>query len=180
MRSYRAQHNLFAVSANARETAINTEQALDTTMLIGLSDVPNREPRRESNADELTGKEEPDAIYDLGGTAAMPVNFPKAQAQHFAWLLAYALGTTTSAAAGDGYKHTITPIEGDLDADRSLPSMTGAFRYGDSILLKPPVKPATWALWAAPALFLGVGLLLALRLFRQARPRAGDAGEDRA
>ncbi|MEX6724723.1 cytochrome c-type biogenesis protein [Parapedomonas caeni] len=53
-------------------------------------------------------------------------------------------------------------------------------RYGDSILLKPPVKPATWALWAAPALFLGVGLLLALRLFRQARPRAGDAGEDRA
>lgn len=53
-------------------------------------------------------------------------------------------------------------------------------RYGDSILLKPPVKPVTWVLWAAPALFLGAGLLLALRLFRQARPGKDDAPEARS
>lgn len=134
MRSFRAQHNLFAVSANARETAVNTEQTLDTTLLIGQGDMPNVEPRRESNADELTGKEEPDTIYDLGSTGSMTVNFPKAQPQHFAFLLAYALGSTATAAAGDGYQHTITPIAGDLDLSRSLPTFTSAFRFGDAVL----------------------------------------------
>lgn len=133
MRSYRAQHNLCAVSASAAETAINTAQALDTTLLIGLDNAPNLEPKRESNADELTGKEEPDAIYDLGATSGMSMNFPKAQAQHFAFLLAYALGAASSAAAGDGYLHSLTPIAGDLDADRSLPGFTLGFRYGETV-----------------------------------------------
>jgi cytochrome c-type biogenesis protein CcmH len=35
-------------------------------------------------------------------------------------------------------------------------------RYGDFVLLKPPVKPATWLLWFGPALvLLGGGVLLA-------------------
>lgn len=46
-------------------------------------------------------------------------------------------------------------------------------RYGDWVLLQPPVKPATYLLWAAPVLFLGVGLLLVWRLFRQAKPKEG-------
>src|SRR5918994_5117565 len=39
-------------------------------------------------------------------------------------------------------------------------------RYGDFVLLKPPVKPATWGLWFGPALVLvgaGAGIVLYLR-----------------
>ena len=133
-RSYMATHNLVAVSANSRETAINTEQTLDTTMLVALGDVINLEHRRESNENEATGKEEPDALYDLGALAKASFNFGKAQPQHFAFLLAYALGACSTAAAGSGYQHTITPIDGDLDGDRSIPSFTAAQRYGDTVL----------------------------------------------
>ena len=133
-RSYMATHDLIAVSANTRETAINTEQTLDTTMLAALGDVINLEHRRESNENEASGHEEPDTIYDLGSLANWSANFEKAQPQHFAFLLAYALGVATPSAAGSGYKHTITPISGDLDNDRSCPSFTAAQRYGDNVL----------------------------------------------
>jgi hypothetical protein len=129
-----ATHDLIAVSANAKETAINTEQTLDTTMLCALGDMINLENRRESNENEATGKEEPDTIYDLGSLANGSFNFEKAQPQHFAFLLAYALGVSAAVAAGSGYQHTITPIEGELDDDRSLPSFTAAQRYGKTVL----------------------------------------------
>jgi hypothetical protein len=129
-----ATHDLIAVSANTAETAINTEQALDTTMLAALGDVINLEHRRESNENEATGHEEPDMIYDLGSLANWSANFEKGQPQHFAFLLAYALGVATPAAAGSGYQHTIVPIEGDLDNDRSVPSFTAAQRYGNNVL----------------------------------------------
>jgi cytochrome c-type biogenesis protein CcmH len=37
-------------------------------------------------------------------------------------------------------------------------------RYGDFILLRPPVDPMTWLLWGGPLLMLGLGLIMALRL----------------
>ena len=40
-------------------------------------------------------------------------------------------------------------------------------RYGDYVLLEPPLKPATWILWFAPAGFAAVALLLAVRYFRR-------------
>ncbi len=41
-------------------------------------------------------------------------------------------------------------------------------RYGDFVLLKPPVKAATLPLWAAPWAILGVGFLIfTLFLFRK-------------
>ena len=134
MRSFMATHDLIAVSANLRETAINTEKALDTTMLCALGDIINMEHRRESNESEATGKEEPDTIYDLGALVNASFNFEKAQPQHFAFLLAFALGACTSAAAGAGKLHTILPIAGDLDDHRSLPSFTAAQRYGNTVL----------------------------------------------
>lgn len=46
-------------------------------------------------------------------------------------------------------------------------------RYGDWVLLKPPVKPATYALWAAPVLFLLLGVVLVWRIFRKRAPKEG-------
>jgi hypothetical protein len=148
MRSYQATHNLIGVSAGAKETAINTEQTLDTTMLCGLSDIINLDYRRESNGDEATGYEEPDALYDLGALANATLNFDKAQPQHFAFLAAFALGQITSVALGDGYKHTITPIDGDLDSNRSVPTFTAAQRYGKTVLKRRFASMAVDALTA--------------------------------
>lgn len=134
MREFRATKDLIAVSANTQETAINTEQTLDTSMLVSMSNIANREPRRESNADELTGYEEPDTIYDLGDLAGMTMDFPKAQPQHFAFLMAYALGSVAVAAAGTGYEHTLTPASVEEDADRSNPSFTLIQRLGDTVV----------------------------------------------
>jgi cytochrome c-type biogenesis protein CcmH len=47
-------------------------------------------------------------------------------------------------------------------------------RYGDFILLKPPVAPRTWLLWAAPALFLTGGLAIVLVVIGR-RARMGRA-----
>ena len=125
---------MIAVSAYNKETAINTEQTLDTSLLVDLNDVIDIEPRREDNAEELTGKEEADEIYDLGHVSKWTANFPKAQPQHFAFLLAFGLGSVAAAAAGAGYEHTVTPIDGDEDEARSLPSFTAGQRYGDTVL----------------------------------------------
>lgn len=119
-----------AVSANAKETAINTERTLDTGMLCDMASIPDIEARRENNADEAHGKEEPDLLYDLGGISKMRMRFPRCQAQHMAFLGSFGLGISSSAAAGSGWRRTITPITGDLDAVRSTPSFTLAARLG--------------------------------------------------
>ncbi|MDY7034560.1 MAG: hypothetical protein SV375_00130 [Thermodesulfobacteriota bacterium] len=133
-RNFMATHNLIAVSAGSRETAINTVQTLDVTLLAALDNTINLEPRREPNADEATGYEEPDLVYDLGHKTVGPLSFPKAQPQHFAFILAYALGLCYSSAIGSAYEHEILPIDGDLDGDRSNPSFTAAQRFGKTVL----------------------------------------------
>ena len=40
-------------------------------------------------------------------------------------------------------------------------------RYGDFVLLRPPVAPRTWLLWAAPALFLVAGLAAVVVVIRR-------------
>jgi len=42
-------------------------------------------------------------------------------------------------------------------------------RYGDYILLDPPVEPRTWVLWFAPIVVLVAGMMLALATFARRR-----------
>lgn len=44
-----------------------------------------------------------------------------------------------------------------------------AERYGDFVLLRPPMDARTWALWLAPLLLAGVGALIVARA-RGAKP----------
>lgn len=133
MLNNRANLNLLAVSANARESAINTFQTLDTTLMVDVGDYLNLDVRRETNVDEANGREEADTIYDNGATASGQLTFNKAQPHQVAFIMAYGLGSVATTAAGSGYLHTITPIAGDVDLDRSNPSFTGAQRVGKTI-----------------------------------------------
>jgi len=44
-------------------------------------------------------------------------------------------------------------------------------RYGDFILMKPPVQPNTWLLWLAPFLVLGAGGVVAAIVIKKAASR---------
>ena len=134
MRNTQATHNILAVSASKAEPALNEVQELDTAMLVAMGDILKLSPTTETNKDEAIGKEEADTIYNLGGIVEGTLNFEKCQPQHLAFLAAYALGVVSTAAAGTGYAHTITPIAGDLSAGRSNPSFTAAQKLGDTII----------------------------------------------
>ncbi|MDE1148836.1 MAG: cytochrome c-type biogenesis protein CcmH [Azospirillaceae bacterium] len=57
-------------------------------------------------------------------------------------------------------------VKGDTDT-QAVAFLTD--RYGDYVLLRPPVKPATYLLWFGPfALLLGGGLVLVLKGRRRA------------
>ena len=49
-------------------------------------------------------------------------------------------------------------------------------RYGDFVLLDPPVKPETYALWFGPAAVFVAGAAIAFALLRRTRAGARDAG----
>jgi hypothetical protein len=135
IRNFLATHNLLAVSANLQETAINAEQELDTLMLADLSSVLNYRALKVPNREELTGKEEADRLYDLGGTVAGSLSFSRAQPQHFAFLLAYGLGQAETTTLGSsGFRHVLTPRAGEVDAARSNPSFTAAMRFGKQVM----------------------------------------------
>ncbi|MBE1237359.1 cytochrome c-type biogenesis protein CcmH [Phaeovibrio sulfidiphilus] len=50
-------------------------------------------------------------------------------------------------------------------------------RYGDFVLMEPPVKPSTYALWAAPGVLLVVGIWALVRTLR-ARSASAAPGSD--
>lgn len=134
-RNFLATHNLLAVSAKLKEVAINTEQELDTSLLVDLNSVLNYQALKFPNRDELTGKEEADRLHDLGGKVGGSLSFSRAQPQHFAFLLAYALGQVETGSVGSGgYRHTIRPLSGEVDGARSNPSFTAAMRFGRQVL----------------------------------------------
>jgi len=50
-------------------------------------------------------------------------------------------------------------------------------RYGEFVLLRPPVNAMTVALWASPAVLFGLGALSAWLYLRQRRPSPAAPGE---
>jgi len=54
------------------------------------------------------------------------------------------------------------------DTDRQIEEFL-VERYGDFVLLKPPMKPTTYALWYGPAGVFVIGLLAAAVFFRRGR-----------
>ena len=129
MRSYLSNYNLIAVSAGLKETGLNVEQTLDTVLLMEAASFPQLKRRTEDNASEANGKEEADTVYDLGATSEASFSFEKMQAQHAAFLLAYALGLSTPSAWGTGYKHLLKPT-----SSMDTLHFTGASRIGATIL----------------------------------------------
>ena len=50
-------------------------------------------------------------------------------------------------------------------------------RYGDFVLLKPPLNFGTALLWLAPLLLLSIAIVLAIRQLRSAVPSTASGGE---
>lgn len=69
-------------------------------------------------------------------------------------------------------------VRGQLAAGRSDEQVKDFLvqRYGDFVLYQPPFKPATWLLWGGPALLLGAGLMLLLRIVRRAGRDVDEEG----
>jgi len=130
MKSFLSQYSQVSVSLLLKETALNTEQTLSHTLMVDAGDILAVEPRRETNADEQTGKEEADSIYDKGGLSKLSLNFNKAKPQDFALLYGFGMGTPSVVAAGaTGYKHTFIP-----KVDPDMPGFTAAQRNGKTIM----------------------------------------------
>jgi len=63
-------------------------------------------------------------------------------------------------------------VKGDSD-EQVLEFVRG--RYGDYVLMKPPLAPRTWLLWLTPVLVLLAGFLAVLRMMRPRRRAQGGA-----
>lgn len=64
-------------------------------------------------------------------------------------------------------------VKGDSD-EQVLEFVRG--RYGDYVLMKPPLAPRTWLLWLTPVLVLLAGSLAVLRMMRpRRRAQGGEA-----
>ncbi len=128
-RNRQATKKKLAFSANLRETAINVPQTLDTQMTTLLTSVANLTQRTEDNSDQSTGQEEATDLYRLGFRVdSFNLEFTRASAQHFAFLLSYLHGDTVSSVVADTnnevYDHVITPMDGFLACNASNPSFT--------------------------------------------------------
>ena len=74
----------------------------------------------------------------------------------------------------------LSPLAGAVDSGQRFDDHAEQSRYGDFVLLKPPVAPRTWALWLAPALFLagGIGVVLVVVRRRARAARVDPASLD--
>jgi cytochrome c-type biogenesis protein CcmH len=69
-------------------------------------------------------------------------------------------------------RHLLRQQIADGQSDRQVQDFLVA-RYGDFILMKPPVQPDTWLLWLAPFLVLVVGGMVAWVTVKKAASTGG-------
>jgi cytochrome c-type biogenesis protein CcmH len=67
-------------------------------------------------------------------------------------------------------RHLVRQQIAQGQSDRQIQDFLVA-RYGDFILMKPPVQPDTWLLWLAPFLVLGAGGAVAWMTIKKAASR---------
>jgi cytochrome c-type biogenesis protein CcmH len=67
-------------------------------------------------------------------------------------------------------RHLVRQQIAQGQSDRQIEDFLVA-RYGDFILMKPPVQPDTWLLWLAPFLVLGAGGAVAWVTVKKAASR---------
>lgn len=67
-------------------------------------------------------------------------------------------------------RHLVRQQIAQGQSDRQIEDFLVA-RYGDFILMKPPVQPNTWLLWLAPFLVLGAGGAVAWMTVKKAASR---------
>jgi len=67
-------------------------------------------------------------------------------------------------------RHLVRQQIADGKGDQQIEDFLVA-RYGDFILMKPPVQPDTWLLWLAPFLVLGAGGAVAWLTVKKAASR---------
>ena len=83
---------------------------------------------------------------------------------------------------GESIDESRSPLAGDLrhlvreqmatgKSDQQIEEFLVA-RYGDFILMKPPMQPDTWLLWLAPFLVLGIGGAVAWTVVKKASARS--------
>ena len=68
-------------------------------------------------------------------------------------------------------------VAGDTDAEVKAFLVA---RYGDYVLLEPPVKPQTWGLWFGPLVILAIGGVAVWQVVRRGRRRYAAAEASRA
>lgn len=64
-------------------------------------------------------------------------------------------------------------VAGDTDAEVKAYLVA---RYGDFVLLEPPVKPVTWILWFGPLIIVFVGGVAVWQVFRRSHRTYAAAG----
>ena len=67
-------------------------------------------------------------------------------------------------------RHLVRQQIAEGQSDRQIEDFL-VVRYGDFILMKPPVQPNTWLLWLAPFLVLGAGGTVAWMTVKKAASR---------
>ncbi len=67
-------------------------------------------------------------------------------------------------------RHLVRQQIADGQSDRQIEDFLVA-RYGDVILMKPPLQPDTWLLWLAPFVVLGAGGTVAWVTIKKAASR---------